>query len=571
MRSRIPAQIVAVLFLGCLLLGHSLPEAAAQEKPATAARKSYPAHWGQPPRIGTMDYVELPGGYGFGSSTLANWIKGNLAKDNAAGGGVAVAKPNILWFVVDDMSANFSCYGEKLIQTPNVDRLAREGTKFTRAFTTAPVCSPCRSAFITGMYQTTIGAHHHRSGRGTVKIELPPGVLPVPALFQKAGYYTCIGSGLPDAGRAGKGKAKAKAGGGGLGKTDYNFEWDESIYNSNDWAGRKAGQPFFMQVQLAGGKLRGGTAEAAKKLQQRAVTELGSATDPQKVTLPPYYPRDPVLLEDWAAYLDAVRFTDKHVGEVLARLEKEGILENTLVIFMTDHGISHARGKQFLYDEGTHIPFVVRGPGIAKGQVREDLIEQIDLAAISLGAAGIEIPKTMQAKNVFAKDYQPRTAVFAARDRCDETSEHIRSVRTDQWLYIKNYLPERPHLQPNAYKDGKSIVEKLRELHAAGKLDKVQEQLLFAPKRPTEELYEWTKDGYQLKNLAGDPKHAKTLADLRARHERWVKESGDKGAESPAMYDSDMAVYLAEKKNPEQRKELEENIAQMKKWAKEGK
>jgi len=480
----------------------------------------------------------------------------------------AADRPNILWFVVDDMSANFSCYGEKLIETPNVDRLAREGTKFTRAFVTAPVCSPCRSAFITGMYQTSIGAHQHRSGRGALKVELPSGVVPVPALFQQAGYYTCIGNGLPEAGRGGKGKARA---GGGLGKTDYNFEWDQSIYDANDWVGRKAGQPFFMQVQMAGGKLRGGSSASAKKLQERAVAEFGAATDPEKVKLAPYYPRDPVLLEDWAAYLDTVRFTDKHVGEVIARLEKEGILENTLVIFMTDHGISHARGKQFLYDEGTHIPFVVRGPGIAKGKVRDDLIEHIDMAAISLGAAGITIPKTMQGKDVFAKDYQPREAVFAARDRCDETVEHIRSVRTDRWLYIRNYFPERPLLQPNAYKDGKSIVEKLRELHAAGKLNEVQERLLFAPKRVPEELYEWRKDGYQLNNLAGDPKYAKTLAEMRARHERWVKESGDKGLESPAMYDSDMAVYVKGKKTDEDREILEANIALMKQWAKEGK
>jgi arylsulfatase A-like enzyme len=169
----------------------------------------------------------------------------------------ADARPNILWFIVDDMSANFSCYGEKLIATPHVDRLAREGTRFTRAFTTAPVCSPCRSGFITGLYQTTIGSHQHRSGRGTEKIVLPADIVPVPVLFQRAGYYTCIGSGLPDAGRAGKGKNAKKAAGGALGKTDYNFEWDKAIYDSHDWAGRKAGQPFFMQVQLAGGKLRG--------------------------------------------------------------------------------------------------------------------------------------------------------------------------------------------------------------------------------------------------------------------------------------------------------------------------
>ena len=237
--------------------------------------------------------------------------------------------PNVVWFVVDDMSANFSCYGEKLIQTPNVDRLAREGVRFSRAFTTAPVCSPSRSAMITGMYQTSIGAHHHRSGRGELKIQLPDGVVPVPLLFKQAGYYTGIGGPLVKGGTQ-------------LGKTDYNFEWDRAIYDGNDWAGRKAGQPFFMQVQLHGGKYRHN-----KNWKQRALSELGSLTKPEDVTLPPYYPRDPVLLDDWAQYLDTVRYTDKEVGEVIARLEREGILDQTIIIFMTDHGISHARESSF--------------------------------------------------------------------------------------------------------------------------------------------------------------------------------------------------------------------------------
>src|SRR5688572_11839939 len=129
----------------------------------------------------------------------------------------AAERPNIVWIVVDDMSANFSCYGEKLIQTPHVDRLAAEGTRFSKAFVTAPVCSPCRSALITGCYQTTIGAHHHRSGRGELKIRLPGDVVPVPVLFQKAGYYTCIGG--------------FGAKGDGLGKTDYNFEWPRNMYD----------------------------------------------------------------------------------------------------------------------------------------------------------------------------------------------------------------------------------------------------------------------------------------------------------------------------------------------------
>jgi arylsulfatase A-like enzyme len=488
-----------------------------------------------------------------------------LVLNICAASAFAADRPNILWFVVDDMSANFSCYGEKTIQTPNVDRLAKEGTMFSHAFVTAPVCSPCRSALITGMYQTSIGAHHHRSGRGPLKIELPEGVSPVPALFQKAGYYTCIGNGLiNDAPAKGK-KAKGK-GGGGLAKTDYNFEYDPKVYDGPDWAGRKDGQPFFMQVQLGGGKLRGGKSAQAAALSQRAETEIGGATKPEAVTLPPYYPRDPVLLEDWAAYIDAVRFTDQHVGKVLARLEKEGLLENTLVIFMTDHGISHARGKQFLYNEGTHIPLVIRGPGIAKGVVRDDLVMQIDLAPLSLAAAGIPIPPAMQGRDILAKGYHPREEVFAARDRCDETVERIRSVRTGQYLYIRNFHPKRPHLQPNAYKDGKTIVQRLRELHADGKLDPLSEKLLFSPERPTEELYDWKTDPWQVKNLANDPAHKATLESLRADLNKWIVDTGDKGPESDAMYDSDMQEYLG-KGNPE----VEKNIALMKQWAKEGK
>lgn len=496
-----------------------------------------------------------------------------LTLATAAHGSAASEGPNVLWFITDDMSPNMSCYGEKLIETPNIDRLAREGTRFKSAFTTAPVCSPCRSAFITGMYQTTIGAHQHRSGRGVEKIHLPAGVVPIPELFQKAGYYTCIGNGLAGAGRPGKKKeGREQKAGGGLGKTDYNFEWNPGMYNSNDWAGRKPGQPFFMQVQMGGGKLRGGSDESAKALAARAKAEFGAATDPQKVVLPPYYPRDPVLLRDWAAYLDAVRFTDKHVGDVIARLEKEGILDQTLVIFTTDHGISHARGKQFLYDEGTHVPFVVRGPGIPKGKVRDDFVELIDLGPISLAAAGLSVPAHMQGRNVFAAGYRPREFAFAARDRCDETVERIRSVRSDRFLYIRNYHPQRPHLQPNAYKDGKSIVQTLRALHAAGKLDPVAEKLLFSPTRPPEELYEWNKDRWQVKNLAGDPAHRKSLETMRARLDQWIAETRDRGPEPEKMYDSDMDVYIGDrtKKKPQEESVTEKNIRLMKEWAGKG-
>jgi arylsulfatase A-like enzyme len=484
-----------------------------------------------------------------------------------AGTPAAGARPNILWFVVEDMSANFSCYGEKTISTPNVDRLAAEGVRFSRAYVTAPVCSAARSALITGMYQTSIGAHKHRSGRGAARIQLPTGVVPIPRLLQEAGYFTANGSGLLDRDLRGLPFPKQKATEESRrGKTDYNFEYDSAMYNASDWSARAPGQPFFMQVQLAGGKLRGASPAANQRTADRAIAELGSATPPESVVLPPYYPRDPVLLRDWAAYLDAVRLTDAHVGHVLDRLEREGLLDNTLVVFMTDHGISHARGKQFLYDEGTHIPIVIRGPGIKRGTVRSDLVEHIDLAAFSLAAAGIPLPATMQARNILAAGHQPREAVFGARDRCDETVDHSRSVRTEGFLYIRNFLPGRPHLQPNRYKDSKEIVATLRSLHAAGALPELSAKLLFSPTRASEELYDLKRDPFQLSNLALDPKHAAVLADHRARLERWQREIRDQGPEAPEIYDLEMANLPGHETD----ENLKNNIAQMKAWAAQG-
>ena len=403
------------------------------------------------------------------------------------------------------------------------------------------------------MYQTSIGCQHHRSGRGTVQIHLPTGVVPVPQLFQEAGYWTANGD-WP---------LKPK----GLAKTDYNFQWDAKIYNSNQWADRAPGQPFFAQIQLHGGKVRDG-ANAPKIFQEK----LGSLTAPDALPLPPYYPRTPGMLEDWALTLDACRLVDQQVGEIVAQLEKEGILEQTIIFFITDHGVSHARGKQYLYNEGTHIPFIVRGPGVKAGEVRHDLIEHIDMAATSLSLAGITIPNSMQGRPVLQAQYQPRDAVFAARDRADETVEHMRSVRTDRYLYIRNYLPQRPHLQPNNYKDNKRCYLALREAQAAGKLDAIQQQL-FAATRPKEELYDTQADPWEIKNLANDAAHAQTLAAMRLRLEQWVERTNDHGRkpESPEHYASDMAAYLGEAGKSKRASEIQRNIDQMLRWAAEGK
>jgi arylsulfatase A-like enzyme len=181
----------------------------------------------------------------------------------------------------------------------------------------------------------------------------------------------------------------------------------------------------------------------------------------------------------------------------------------------------------------------------------------------------------MQGKNILGKDYVKRDAVFAARDRCDETVEHLRSVRTEQFKYIRNYLWQRPMLQPNRYKDEKVIVQKLRELHAAKKLNDLQGRLLFSPTRPKEELYDLAADPHELNNLAEDPKFAKTLAEMRKRLSDWETRTGDQGQkpEPEARYDADMAQYLKGMTGMKSSgaAALQKNIDLMKQWAKEGK
>jgi arylsulfatase A-like enzyme len=278
-----------------------------------------------------------------------------------------------------------------------------------------------------------------------------------------------------------------------------------------------------------------------------------------------------VLLADWAQYLDCIRLCDKQVGEILQRLETAGILDQTIIILIGDNGISHARGKQFLYDEGIRTPFIVRGPGVARGTVRNDLIEHIDMAATSLAWAGLPVPSRMQGRDVFAKDYQRRDAVFAARDRCDVTVDRIRCVRTERFKYIRNFHHLRPLLQPSGYKDAKPTVIRLRELHAQGKLSPLQEELLFSPTRPAEELYDVQADPFEIRNLAGDPQFRSTLETLRTRLDRWMAETRDPGPESEKAYDASYAYELKTAKSPERRNPMMKNYELMKQWAKEGK
>ncbi len=456
--------------------------------------------------------------------------------------------PNIVWIVAEDQSDHYGPYGESLAKTPNIDRLAAEGALFTRAFVTAPVCSPSRSALITGMYQTTIGAHNHRSGRGDRTIQLPGDVEPVPAILRRAGYYVTNGGFRGDDELA-------------RGKTDYNFVYARDLFDGSDWSGRSTGQPFFAQIQLRGGKRRNqGTLESLEGVHTNGIP-------PKKVKLPPYYPDHPELRKDWAQYLESIENVDWEVGRILARLEAEGVAGNTVVFFLTDHGVSHARGKQFLSEEGIRIPLIVRAPGrIEPGMVREDLVAHIDVTASTLAFAGIEVPGWMEGRPLFGPGAEPREYVVSARDRCDETVDRIRSVRTERYKYIRNFVPERPHLQPNRYKDSKAIIKAMHQLHSDGALSP-DARAMFYEARPEEELYDVDSDPWEMRNLAGEKEHRATLEAMRAMLGQWIEETGDRGQifETAAEYDSDMAVYLRGREGT-QIEILRRNIADVEAW-----
>ena len=213
---------------------------------------------------------------------------------------------------------------------------------------------------------------------------------------------------------------------------------------------------------------------------------------------------------------------------------------------------------------------IIRGPGVQRGSTRTDLVEHIDIAAVSLAAAGIDVPQVMQGQNILASDYQPKQAVYAARDRCGEAADRIRSVRTNEYLYIRNFFPRRPHLMPSNYKDSKLILIRLRELHAQGTLDTLAERLLFAPTRAPEELYRYGEDPWQIENLADDPNYADALRRHRQDLDAWIERTGDPGPETPEVYRLETEDQMKSNRNAASREAYRKNAERYTRWAREG-
>ncbi|SHF83737.1 Arylsulfatase A [Arenibacter palladensis] len=407
---------------------------------------------------------------------------------------VVEKRPNIVWIMLEDWGLDLGCYGTKGIETPVTDQLASEGIRYTNAFCTSPVCSTSRSAMITGFHQNYIGAEQHRTAKEDKK-PLPYGIKPMPLLLKEAGYHTSLMI---------------------YNKTDANFS-DDLGFMGKDWKEREKGQPFFAQITL------GGTHRQWNRDPKNPI-------DPAKVELPPYYVDTPFARRDWANGLEQMQICDREIGDILKRLEKEGLSENTLVFLIGDNGRCHIRGKQFLYDPGLQVPLIIKWPGkVAPNQVNEDMVQTIDITATILEVAGAKPKHPLQGKNLFEEASKNREYIFAARDRMGGTHDAMRTIRSKKYKLIHNLMPERAWLQYSGYKeDMYPMLAEMNVMFMEDKLNKDQAKF-FAPNKPEFELYDIEKDPYELNNLASDLHYGDIKDKLLAELYNWREQINDKG------------------------------------------
>lgn len=425
-------------------------------------------------------------------------------------------RPNILWITAEDMSPVLGCYGDGQAITPNLDQLAREGVRYTHVFATAPVCSPVRSTLITGRYAPSMGTHNMRSA-----LPLPDGMTGFPSLLKRAGYYTTNNS-----------------------KTDYNTldaqrlieeSWDASGPDAH-WRDRPKGSPFFAVFNLMTSHQSRSMVWPYEKFQSEVQSRLTPSQihDPQKIRLPPYYPDSNLIRRDWARFYDCVTAMDAEVGAILNQLRADGLDDNTIVFFYSDHGSGMPRHKRVLLDSGMHVPMIIRTPrpwqtllqglpGTSSGQ----LISFVDLPPTVLQLTAQQKPEWMQGHS-FCAGNEARAFAFGHRDRVDEAIDCARSVRDSRFLYIRNFMPHISHHQPTAWPDQGQIRGELSRLTDQQAMTTAQ-WYYVAPARPREELYDCAADPDNLRNLVDSPGHRNHLTRLRDALHAHLKTTQDLG------------------------------------------
>lgn len=427
--------------------------------------------------------------------------------------------PNILWITSEDMNAFIGAFGDSLANTPHLDQLAKDGVRYTHTFATAPVCSPSRSCLITGIYATSFGTQHLRS-----VIDMPSEVVPYPKYLRQAGYY-CTNQG----------------------KDDYNFVdstiWDENS-NTAHWRNRKEGQPFFsvFNIMTTHQSQIFGTDEVFEKKYGQQLDD-NQRKDPVEINVPPYHFDTPVVRKLWARYYDLVTLMDREVGAILSQLEQDGLLENTIVFYYSDHGTGMPRSKRALYDSGLRVPLIIKAPkrwrkqlNLITGSIKEDMVSFVDFAPTLLNLCQIEIPDQMQGIAFLGDGSTKQEYVFGHSDRVDEAYELSRTIRNHRYRYVRNFLPHLPLIQDNFYTDQSEIMIELRDVLTLGELNDAQ-AMMWKSKRYAEELYDTQQDPYEINNLAQDDSYQSLIEEFRRVLNKKMIESFDTGL----MHEIDMA------------------------------
>ena len=421
-------------------------------------------------------------------------------------------RPNILWLVAEDLSPIIPAFGDDTVATPNLDRLAAEGVRYTRVFSTSGVCAPSRAALATGMYQNRIGAQHMRTTNvsgfgvdGLIPYEAvpPPFVKMHSQYFREAGYYTSNNA-----------------------KEDYQFRkavtaWDDSSRTAH-WRNRGPDQPFFSVFNF--------NITHESQIWVQAENPLRVPED-LEVPIPPYLPDTAVAQRDVRQVYSNIVAMDEQVGQILEELEQDGLLESTVIFWYSDHGGPLPRQKRLLYDAGLQVPMIIRYPDRWRaGELDDQLISFVDFKSTALSLAGIEPPEYVDGR-AFAGEFQSsesRLYIHAAADRFDRQYDTIRAVRDDRFKYLRNYHPEQGYYLPLTYREQMPIMQELLRLRDQNGLTEDQSQW-FRENKPAEELFDTLADPHELTNLALDPAYSDKLLELRAELDRWLSGFDDKG------------------------------------------
>ena len=413
--------------------------------------------------------------------------------------------PNILWLTSEDNSPFLGCYGDEFATSPNLDNLASEGFLYTHAYANAPVCAPARNTIITGVYANSGGNQHMRSYYPISEV-----IKTYPEFLREAGYYCTNNS-----------------------KTDYNTNsiepnqiWDESSRDAH-YKNREPGQPFFAIFN---------TTISHESSIHDSIPNEKLRHSPEEVFIPPHHPATPAMKHDWAQYYDKVEDMDTQIGKWLQELEDAGLADNTIVFYYGDHGGVVARSKRYVYETGTHVPFIVRIPEKYKylfpekeqGSKVNRLISFVDLAPTLLSIVGIDIPNYLQG-NAFLGDQKTEDPEYAFmfRGRMDERYDMSRAVRDQKFRYIRNYMPYRIYGQHLEYLWRAPSIRSWEAAYLNGECNETQSR--FWEPKPVEELYDTENDPWEVNNLAENPKYKKVLERMRQANNNWMTRIYDTG------------------------------------------